>query len=146
MITIHAFTGGRNNPQVRAICGAKDILRELFGDRLVFKEVDNDTAKLWGWSEQDLVNWLTMNDAIYIVGCHPHQGIGNTWSPEVLYHEMRDLQQFCGFPSSIHLGCPIFRQDKIGYLHVVPEICNPTLRIFFEANRDYSDYVNEVSE
>jgi hypothetical protein len=146
MIKIHTFLGGATNPQSRAMCGAKNILKKRFGNRLVYMDVNHDDAKRWGWSEENLIDWLTSDEAIYIINCHPHQGGGVRWSPAQLKEAFEGLQLHCGFPSKMHLQCPIFLQDKIAYLHAVPEICNPTLRIFLEMDRDYNDYWDEITE
>ena len=34
-----------------------------------------------------------------------------------------------GFPSASQLWCPVFRQDKIGYLHACDDICNISLKV-----------------
>jgi hypothetical protein len=146
VIKIHTFLGATTNRHARAMCGAKSALELRFGDRLVFSDVNHDEARLWGWSEEDLIDWLTRDNAIYIINCHPHQGASNVWSPAQLKVEFGFLGLKIGYPSQPNLSCPIFLQDKIGYLHAVPEICNPTLRIFFEEDRDYSDYFDEISE
>jgi hypothetical protein len=87
MINIHIFLGATTNRHAHAICGAKSALELHFGDRLVFSDVNHDEARLWGWSEEDLIDWLTRDNAIYINNCHPHQGASNVWSPAQLKEE-----------------------------------------------------------
>lgn len=119
-----------------ALCGAKMDFFQRFGSTIVIESVDCDTVRKRKWSPADLVDWL-LEANVHIILCHPNQGCPMSWNMIALDEELQRLYDHVGFPMQEQLRCPIFRQDKISYLHAVPEITNPTLPIFLIEDHDY---------
>jgi hypothetical protein len=91
-----------------------------------------------GWTETQFVNWLLDCDIHFIVA-HPHQGTETfQWSVCRLYRELNRLVKHIGFPSGKQLLCPIFTQNKFGYLGPLrgQKATNPTLKIFLRKEVD----------
>ena len=82
------------------------------------------------WKPQNLVYWL-LGGNLHIVIIHPHQRMPQNWSMADLYNEFGRLYYHDGFPNEGKLSCPIFTQDKYGYLEPLfdSEICLTTLRV-----------------
>ena len=94
-----------------------------------------------GWQEEDLVSWLERGD-ICLITCHPHQGVPNDWIPEKLYAL---LVEKLYNRSREYLNCPIFRQDKICYIHGAYKCFIPTLRITLFTIDDIDDVTGKTS-
>lgn len=92
------------------------------------------------FTPSDLVEWL-LSSHIHFIPCHPHQGAsGLNWDVVDLYNQLKRLEDHPGFPNKGYLTCPIFTQNKIEYLHAVPQFTNPTLQIKLDPRRDaYSE-------
>ena len=82
------------------------------------------------WSVKQFVDWLLLSSNVYFVITHIHQGLSALgWNLSDLYIELKRLKYHVGFPNGINLNCPIFTQDKYGYISSVPGLCNPTMKI-----------------
>lgn len=96
------------------------------------------------FTEEDLAMELAKSHMHYIV-CHPHQGTdGLGWSANTLYRMLRKhLYWHPGFPYQGEFFCPVWSQEKVGYLCRVPFLINPTLVIAFDkwfANARFENY------
>jgi hypothetical protein len=142
-ILIHAFIGGCEGPQGKALTAIRGRLSRIFGNRLTIVTLGLKHIKERDWNEVQFTNWLAAAD-IYLILCHPHQGTQRFWNSPLLYSLLQvELAFRIGFPSPEQLWCPIFTQNKIHYLDAVPDYTLPTLRIYLDFEMNYlSDWVN----
>jgi hypothetical protein len=101
-IRIHVYIGSAQNEQGHAILNITQRMALTFPNRIILwnykylKEIRKD-----GWSEEDLVSWLNKGD-IYLIPCHPHQGVPGDWIPEQLDALLVEkLFDRIGFPSRV---------------------------------------------
>jgi hypothetical protein len=143
-IRIHAFIGSAVNPQGHAIIYIQQRVALTFPNKSILWDIKY-VKDIKGWAEEDLVSWLERSD-IYLIPCHPHQGAPRDWIPEKLYALFYEkLFHRIGFPSKELLCCPIFRQDKMSYIHSANECFIPTLRIMLYTIDDIdNDWENIV--
>jgi hypothetical protein len=97
-------------------------------------------------TEREFVNKFLEADLHFILA-HPHQGakikqLG--WDMVKLGDNLQRLYHHVGFPRSEELLCPVFLQDKYEYLYALGEDANPTMRIFFNKNHDYSSLFEDI--
>lgn len=137
-LNIHCYLGSKNCRQGWALLYVLKIIQLRFPSlEIVFVLKYLKDIRANQWNELDLVSWLEYGD-IYLIACHPHQGTPKDWIPENLYDMIiHKLSHRIGFPRGDSLKCPIFRQDKLSYIHAVYDICIPTLRIRTHTQRDY---------
>ena len=75
----------------------------------------------------DLIDFLLSCDAFFII-CHIHQGIDQcAWNMLELRDQLQRLNGHLGFPFGGRLTCPVFLQNKKGYLKIIPEFSNNTM-------------------
>jgi hypothetical protein len=132
-IKVHVYYGGRLSKQHDNFSAIKKRLGIRWKGKFRFGFEEKNVDEIKHWTPAALVAWL-LNCDIHLVICHPHQGMKQTLSTTALYAEMSKLYHHIGFPSGEFLRCPIWSQNKIEYLHAVPAITNPTLRIWLDQN------------
>ena len=90
-------------------------------------------------TEEDIINWLSLGD-IHIILTHIHQGICRINMAKLYSMLYRELNIHPGFPIEESLRYPVFTQDKYAYLDaLMPKgLCNPTLKVVFEKDMNYS--------
>jgi hypothetical protein len=132
---VHIYHGSEENKQYKAFLSTTTELKTRWGS-ISFVSKNADAIKKW--TEDQLVSWLLDCD-IHLILCHPHQGMKPCWSTIELYSQMERLRDHIGFPSGDSLRCPIWSQNKIEYLHAVPHITNPTLRIWLHQEKKFQE-------
>lgn len=153
---IRVFLGGREGINVGPFMAALQIIADPASVRV--ESMDTDTLKKLGFSPSDLVDWLLEADA-HLVLSHLHQGIisphvGMTrctvkWTAAILHQELTRLKDHPGFPTGDQLSCPIFLQDKLAYMRLMPDYMIPTLEVCFMeeyAEQDVSDIKNFLEQ
>jgi hypothetical protein len=143
IVNCHCYVGGRENAQYQAMRRIETRLFRRYGTRLKIEFLNSDQLKAYGYTESTFVDWL-LSCHFHLVICHPHQGACKSWSTEVLYRELLRLAKHIGFPNGEQLRCPIFTQDKIAYLHTVPELTNPTLRVWLDQDGDFDSQRDNI--
>ena len=102
-------------------------------------------------TEKNFTEWLLNSDVHFILG-HPHQGILFTnlkWSAELLYQELVKLHYHRGFPNGKQLRCPVFTQDKFGYIGplVTHGFFLPTMKLDVHAlNAPTEEVITSIAE
>ena len=132
----------------REISGDLFIESGIINTRLVKIAYLNVTdVKKNKWKPQNLVDWL-LGGNLHIVITHPHQGMPQNWSMADLYNEFGRLYYHDGFPNEGKLSCPIFTQDKYGYLEPLFDsgICLTTLRVDLVELMDYDQILVKVTD
>ena len=85
-----------------------------------FEEVDIMFLRNQKWTIDELVTWL-LSSHIHIITCHPHMGTETLeWPVVELYTKLKKLTYHVGFPAKEELSCPVWSQDKFGYLEALP--------------------------
>ena len=145
---IYFIPDDRSKWEIRILQGAKEQGNQwgpfhrasgIINTRLVKIAYLNVTdVKKNKWKPQNLVDWL-LGGNLHIVITHPHQGMPQNWSMADLYNEFGRLYYHDGFPNEGKLSCPIFTQDKYGYLEPLFDsgICLTTLRVDLVELMDY---------
>ena len=147
---IRVFLGGKRGINVGPFLVALQIIL----DDVRVETMDTDQLKLLGFSPSDLTDWLLESDA-HLILSHVHQGIisphvGLTvcsvkWTAENLTSELMRLKDHPGFPNGLQIWCPIFLQDKLTYIKLMPECMIPTIEVFFQD--EYSEEnVSDIKE
>lgn len=66
------------------------------------------------------VDWL-LDSHIHFLLCYVHQGLESFgWDVTDIIEELQRLKYHEGFPNGEQLSCPIFTQDKMRYLQLIP--------------------------
>ena len=102
------------------------------------------------WSPQDLVNYLLQCHAYFII-THIHQGKSAQnesqlgWNMHVLQTELIRLAGNRGYPRQEKLRCPVFLQDKVAYLSLLPNYKTlPTMKACFNAPSFDEDILSRI--
>ena len=100
------------------------------------------------WRPSQFVDFM-LSSHFHFILTHVHQGLDMLfWDMNDLRHQLTRLSAHAGFPSGKSLTCPIFTQDKLGYLRAVPEMCNNTLSVSLlhleSVEEGYSDNVKDT--
>jgi hypothetical protein len=132
---VHIYYGSEVNKQFAAVLSIISKLKDRWGS-ILFVSKNSDAIK--SWTEDELVSWLLDCD-MHLILCHPHQGMRPSRSTILLYSQMQRLRYHIGFPNGDSLRCPIWSQNKIEYLHAIPHITNPTLRIWLDPERRFEE-------
>ena len=132
------FTGGVGAVQSSPYrVGAANVVKELGGHNISFEELNISILRRSKWTIAKVVDWL-LGAHIHFITCHPHMHMDKLIpSIDKLYREVGRLKYHPGFPSSVHLACPIWRQDKYMYLSALPSShILPTYPIPLSRNMD----------
>jgi len=108
--------------------------------------------KKWGY--KDLIDWLHNCDLHFIL-THLHQGSSGKggqrdmgWDVDKLYQYLERLSDHPGFPTGIQLRCPIFTQNKFGYLHPLMScgsFVNNTMLVRLRQDGNYDSVQEELN-
>jgi len=102
-----------------------------------------DNAAMWKNSPSLLVDWLLESDAHFIICQGVHMQLMQTfnWNAVDIYKQIDRLWSHPGIPNGQNLRCPIWSQDKWGYLGPMNGIssldkdyicCTPSVRVDFD--------------
>jgi len=126
---IHVFGGGEGGWQIGPFAAAcrETYFAEYVGD-LRFEVMYVSDIKKCNWSPDQFVDWLLEADC-HIIITHLHQGIPQ-WNIKDILQAMRRLCGHQGFPTGHRLFCPVFTQNKLKYLRLLPSFMHtPTFSI-----------------
>lgn len=145
LILLRVFTGGADGMQSIPLTSAVQLLppHTFIVEKICIKQLKD--CKM---NHKDLVDWL-LNSHIHLVLSHFHQGYSASnerqlgWNMEALAIDVKRLTFHPGFPNGIQLKCPVFTQDKHGYIAAVPEYCNPTFCVPIFEGQYKVDYHSE---
>lgn len=132
-VIIRVFLGGHKGAQSIPWTSALQLL-QLPKHRFGIQEITIKDVKDWEFTPSKLVDWLLDSD-IHVILSHLHQGSSGQneqqmgWNMDELARQVNRLRDHVGFPAGDHLNCPVFTQNKYGYLHAVPHYVNPTLQV-----------------
>jgi hypothetical protein len=139
---IRVFTGGHQGAQLNNFMRAFRELR-LLPEQYVIDYRSIKDVKDRGWTAKLLVDWLLGGHVHFIIS-HVHQGYSGQgehqmgWNMINLMEEMTRLKQHPGFPNGVKIACPVFTQDKIGYLQSIPSFVNPSLKVMLSQEHGHS--------
>jgi hypothetical protein len=133
IVLIRVFSGGISSHPTFSFNSA---LQSVISKWSLLLDIRSESMTVMGlresnWSEKQFIDWLLESD-IHMVITHPHQGTETfLWSIDDLYNEINRLHKHIGFPSRDQLACPIFTQNKFGYLEPMRKyyMTNPTMKI-----------------
>ena len=125
--TIGVFIGGKAGVQVGPFQEAvyRLGLSNESNCRIIYINITH--IKKEKWKPHHLMDYLLHCNAHFII-THVHQGKSAQfesqlgWSMKDLQTELLRLCDHPGFPAAHHLTCPVFLQDKLAYLRLIPTI------------------------
>lgn len=127
--------------QVKKAIGPNNIKFE----RLTLKEMREDQEH---WTLEGFVNWL-LGGHIHFLLCYVHQGLESfSWPVTDIMAELQRLKFHEGFPNGKYLCCPVFTQDKIKYLQLIPDLSLQSYAISLPEDKhsfDSHNYKDEIS-
>jgi hypothetical protein len=141
-------SSARSAINIRVLCGGMSIVsnpqRQPFFDafiqvqkelsesyELTMEEKSCRDIKDLNWTAEETVDWLMGSD-IYAITCHPHQGLDSLgWDMDDLAMQMEKLglSGCIGCPDKRQIDCPIWSQNKFGYLVLLRNFCCSTLKV-----------------
>jgi len=132
---IIVFTGGMKAVQIEPFTHAIGLIRTKFnkmGIELIVEMIGIKEVSEKRWDSHDLIDWLLASN-IHFVLSHIHQGCNThnlIWNKPLMLKQLERLKYHRGFPTGQQLSCPVFTQNKGGYLRALPSnMINPTLII-----------------
>ena len=142
--TIGVFIGGKAGVQVGPFQEAVYRMDLQNDTRYRIVYIDITDVKKQKWKPHDLVTYLLQCNSHFII-THVHQGKSERSEPQLGWNMLElqaaifRLNDHSGFPSQHHLLCPVFLQDKLAYLRLIPSIALPTMRVNIQ-NFSINDY------
>lgn len=139
---IRVFTGGCDGAQTNHF---RQAFQDLDSRTSQFKVtyVSIKQVKDAGWTPTELVSWLASGDVHFFLS-HIHQGLSAKgesqmgWNMIDLHAQLARLRFHPGFPTGDLLACPVFTQNKIGYLKAIPTFVNPSLQVILMGDEGFS--------
>jgi len=95
---------------------------------LTLKDIRGKKDPSW-LHPKDLVNWCLGGDFHVLLCQGIHNGMFGIWKPVDCQREVLRLQMHPGFPTGLHVYCPVISADKFEYLCAAKNICLPTFKI-----------------
>lgn len=134
------------NPQIGPFKKALAKVKQAMGsDQIAFEVITAKDLRESSFSIDDLVNWL-LGGHIHFIICHVHQGVANSdWSVVELYSKLNSLRTHEGFPNGNQLNCPVYTQDKRGYLDILQNVTLPSYFISVPTTKDDATTLATIS-
>jgi len=143
-VTINVYIGGIGAAQEKHWkSGLSQVVWNLSKSHdISCNYISNEDLRKQNHSIEDLVSLLKAGDAdivLYVLLSHPGQGThviqrdGTVWDVLRMGKLLKEgLRGFIGFPSNDNLECPVFLQDKYGYLQPLMNagFATETLRVY----------------
>jgi len=140
IVTVGVFLGGKDSRQGRIVKAAAANVKAHYLNRNIdvqFEFLNNDEViNKRKWSPQELFTYLRRKD-IHVIPTHGHQSniargsVGYHWTAAGYIRNLKMLKFHLGYPMGKYINCPVFQQDKIGYLKELNRYCTPTLAVSF---------------
>lgn len=95
---------------------------------ITLKDIRGKKDSCW-LHPKDLVNWCLGADFHVLLCQGIHNGMFGIWKPVDCQQQVLRLQMHPGFPTGLHVYCPVISADKFEYLCAAKDICLPTFKI-----------------
>lgn len=135
LIIVRVFTGGSGSLQEGPFTSAlslflktKQVSDDSSSSRILVEYIGVNEVCKKRWTSSNLIDWLLHSD-VHFVLAHVHQGISShsmEWNMCDTKAQLMRLKYHRGFPNGEQLACPVFTQDKIGYLKSLGDFANET--------------------